>query len=89
LPGGNSALADSGRDGCALTPLPPLQQGNGNNANEEDHTGHEATTARTAKSFLHIGEPEGTQERPGRSDDVDEHANAGAVLDTAINRVCD
>jgi len=89
LPSGNTALADGSRDACFLTPLAPLQQGNGDNADEEDHTSHQATAARAAQSLLHVGEPEGTEESPGGSDDVDEHTDAGAVLDAAVDGVCD
>lgn len=89
MPGGDAALANGRRDACALVLLAPLQQGDGDDADEEDHTGHETSTAGAAQSLLHVREPERTEESPGGPDDVDEDADAGAVLDVAVDGVGD
>ena len=72
-----------------MAPLAPLQTGDWDNADKENHTSHQTTAARAAQSLLHVREPEGTEESPGRSDNVDEDADAGAVLDVAVDGVCD
>lgn len=82
-------MANDSGNAIVLTALSPLQQRNGYDADDEDHASHQATTARAAESLFHIGEPEGTDETPGGADDVDEHANAGAVLDHAVDGVGD
>lgn len=89
LPGGNSALAQHSRDIVALAALSPLQESDGHDADEEDHSSHQTTAARAAEGLFHVGEPEGTDETPSGADDVDEDANAGAVLDHAIDGVGD
>lgn len=66
-----------------------MQESNGDDAEEEDHASHQATTARAAESLFHVGEPEGADEAPCGADDVDEDADAGAVLDHAVNGVSD
>ena len=86
---GDAALADGSRETCALAPLAPLQTGDWDNADKENHTSHQTTAARAAQSILHVREPEGTEESPGRSDNVDEDADAGAVLDHAVDGVGD
>jgi len=89
LPSRNASLAYSSRDSSALAALSPLQQGDGNDAADEDHASHQATAARAAKSLFHVGEPEGADEAPSGAHDVDEDADAGAVLDHAVNGVGD
>lgn len=89
LPGGNAALAYGGRDSRGLAALAPLQESNGNDADEENHAGHQTTAARAAEGLFHIREPEGTNEAPGGADDVDEDADARAVLDHAVDGVGD
>ena len=89
LPGGNAALAQSSGDSRGLAALAPLQQSNGYDANDEDHASHQTTTARAAESLLHVGEPEGADEAPSGADDVDEDADAGTVLDHAVDGVGD
>lgn len=64
LPGGHGALADSGGDSGGLATLAPLQQSNGHDADEEDHSSHQTSTAGAAESLLHVGEPEGADETP-------------------------
>lgn len=89
LPGRDTALADSGGDSRGLAALAPLQESNRHDADEENHTGHQTTAAGAAESLLHVGEPEGTDEAPSGADDVDEDADAGAMLDHAVDGVGD
>ena len=89
LPRRNSTLANRRGDAVVLAALSPLQQSDGYDADEEDHASHQAATARAAESLFHVGEPEGTDETPSGADDVDEHADAGAVLDHAVDGVGD
>ena len=89
LPGGHAALAYSGGDSRGLATLAPLQQSNGHDADEENHASHQTTAAGAAEGLFHVGEPEGADEAPGGADDVDEDADAGAVLDHAVDGVGD
>lgn len=89
LPDRNGTLSNSSGNTSTLAALPPLQQSNRNDTEQEDHASHQAATARAAKSLFHIGEPEGTDESPGGADDIDEHADAGAVLDHAVDGIGD
>jgi hypothetical protein len=85
----HTALTDSTRDSSALSALPPLQQSNGHDAADEDHASHQATAARAAESLFHLGEPEGPDEAPSGAHDVDKDADAGAMLDHAVDGVGD
>jgi hypothetical protein len=89
LPNSHTTLTDSSRHASALAALPPLEQSNGHDAADEDHASHQTTTAGAAQILFHSGEPERSDESPSRAHDVDEHADAGAVLDHAVNSVSD
>ena len=89
LPGGHAALAYSGGDSRGLATLAPLQQSNGHDADEENHAGHQTTAAGATESLFHVGEPERADETPSGADDVNEDADAGAVLDHAVDGVGD
>ena len=89
LPGGHAALAYSSRDSSGLAALSPLQQSDGHDAEDKDHAGHQTAATGAAECLFHVGEPEGADEAPGGADDVDEDADAGAVLDHAVDGVGD
>lgn len=89
LPGRNATLAYSSRDASGFAALAPLKQSDGHDADEEDHAGHQTAAARAAERLFHSRVPEGADEAPSRADDIDEDADAGAVLDHAVDGVGD
>jgi hypothetical protein len=89
LPGGHAALTYSSRDASGLAALAPLQQSDGYDAADEDHASHQTAAAGAAESLFHVREPERPDEAPSRADDVDEDADAGTVLDHAVDGVGD
>lgn len=89
LPGGHAALAYSSRDASGLAALSPLKQSDGHDADKEDHAGHQTATAGAAERLFHFRVPERADEAPSGADDIDEDADAGAVLDHAVDGVGD
>lgn len=82
-------MAYRSRDASALALLAPLQQGGGDDADEEDQACQQTSASGDAKRVVHSCEPERSQESPGGAYDVDKDANAGTVLNVAINGVGD
>lgn len=89
LPRHNGTLSLSSSYARSATALAPLEHSNGYNADDENQSRHQTSATRAAQRSLHIREPEGPDEAPGRADDVDEDADAGAVLDVAVDGVGD